>query len=146
MIKYIFIFIFIFIASISFSQEINTSNPIKIKNGAQKTNITLDTSGVVTSIHYKNDTVTTVTGASIDWKKGNIFKKTLSSNTVFTFSNLTISVINVIVNNTSTYTVTWPNTIKWPLGLVPTQSINKIDIYTFIYDGTYVYGSAIQSY
>jgi hypothetical protein len=145
MIKYIFILIFLFIANIGISQEINTSNPIKIKNGAQRTNITLDTSGVVTSIHYKNDTAYAVADTVINWKKGNIFKKTLSGNVEFTFSNLTVSVINVIISNT-THTVIWPNTIKWPLGLVPTQSINKIDIYTFIYDGTYVYGSAIQSY
>jgi hypothetical protein len=50
-----------------------------------------------------------------------------------------------LTNTASNYTVTWP-TVKWSGGAAPTMTTGaKTDIYTFIYDGTDVFGSAVQN-
>jgi hypothetical protein len=94
----------------------------------------------------------TVFGTAIDWNilktKGGLYTKTLSTNTTFTFSNMTAGqVINVRLTNTaSNWTVTWP-TVKWSGGTTPTMTIGaKSDVYSFFYDGTDVFGAVIQNY
>jgi hypothetical protein len=91
---------------------------------------------------------TPISASNIDWSLGNIFTKTLSANTTFTFSNLRVGVIVVRVTNTvSNYTVTWPASVLWSGGTAPTQTVgNKSDVYTFVYDGSTVYGSVVQDF
>lgn len=87
-----------------------------------------------------------ISASAIDWSTGNVFTKTLGANTVFTFSNQ-ISGQTIIVrltNTASNYTVTWP-TVRWSGGAAPTMTVGaKSDIYTFINDGSNIYGSAVQ--
>lgn len=86
-------------------------------------------------------------GASaIDWSTGSVFTKTLGANTTFTFSNQTSgqTIVVRLTNTASNYTVTWP-TVKWPGGTVPVMSTGATsDVYTFVYDGTNIYGSYVQ--
>lgn len=88
-----------------------------------------------------------ISSTDIDWSAGNLFTKTLASNTTFTFSNqLSGQTIVVRLTNTaSNYTVTWP-TVRWAGGTPPTMSPGAVsDVYTFVYDGSNTYGSFVQN-
>lgn len=84
---------------------------------------------------------------AIDWSLGTVFTKTLSagSNTI-TFSNQTSGMVITVrlTSNGGGSTVTWP-TVKWAGGAAPTQTSTGIDVYTFVHDGTSVYGSVVQA-
>ena len=94
--------------------------------------------------------VQAIPATTIDWSQASAYTKTLSANTTFTFSNA-IAGQNIIVrltNTASNYTVTWPasGTLKWSTGVAPTMTTGaKTDVYTFFYDGTLYYGSAVQN-
>jgi hypothetical protein len=88
---------------------------------------------------------------NIDWSitklNGGIYTRTLTGNSTFTFTNpLPGQTIVVRLTNTaSNFLVIWP-TVKWVGALAPTMTIGaKSDIYSFIYDGTDVFGSYIQN-
>lgn len=87
-----------------------------------------------------------ISASAIDWSTGNIFTKSISTNTTFTFSNAADGqTIVVAVTNTNSSTVTWP-TVSWPAATAPTQTASKTDIYTFIKIGSTIYGSAVQNF
>lgn len=97
-------------------------------------------------------TTSAIAATAIDWallgKTGGIYTKTLSANTTFTFSNMVAgyTILVRLTNTASNYTVTWP-TVKWSGGTPPTMTTGvKSDIYTFVYDGTDVFGSAVQDF
>lgn len=121
---------------------------IEVKDYAKSAKVTLDTTGMVRAVYYRNDSIPTVTGTTIDWSKGNILKKTITGTTTFTFSNTTMGSITVIITSTSGATViNWPGSVIWPAGSTPTQTSNKTDIYTFISNGGgSFYGAVIQNY
>lgn len=106
---------------------------------------------VKTYVDTQNTPVTSAISASdINWatllKTGGLYTKTLAANTTFTFSNATAgqTIIVRLTNTASNYTVTWP-TVKWSGGAAPTMTVGaKSDVYTFIYDGTSYFGSAVQ--
>jgi hypothetical protein len=83
---------------------------------------------------------------TIDWTLGNKAKYTMSSNGTLTFTapggptNLMLK----ITNSGGARTITWPATVKWPEGSVPTPSTG-VDLYSFFYDGTNYYGAASLS-
>lgn len=94
----------------------------------------------------------TISASAIDWAllkyKGGLYTKTLGANTTFTFSNQVAGQVIIIrlTNTASNYTVTWP-TVKWPGGVTPVMTIGaKSDIYTFIYDGTDIFGTVVQNF
>lgn len=82
---------------------------------------------------------------TIDWGTSNKQKSTLDQATTYTFTapaskgNLLLRVLA-----TNSRVITWPVTVKWPAGTVPTPSTGAtdIDIYTFYWDGTSYYGVA----
>lgn len=88
---------------------------------------------------------TAMAALDVDWSLSDAFTKTLSLgvNTI-TFSNKTAGQVIVVRLTGAVSTVTWP-TVKWPGGVAPTQTSSGIDVYTFFYDGTSVYGSAVQA-
>ncbi len=97
-------------------------------------------------------TTSAISSTAIDWailkKSGGLYTKTLGANTTFTFSNLAAgeTIVVRLTNTASNYTVTWP-TVKWPGGSTPVMTTGaKSDIYTFIYDGTDVFGSGVQNF
>lgn len=120
---------------------------IEVKDYAKSAKITLDTTGMVRAVYYRNDSIPTITGTVVDWTKGNILKKTITGNTTFTFSNTTMSSITVIITCSGSNTVNWPGSVIWPGGTPPTQTANKTDIYTFISNGGgSFYGAVVQNY
>lgn len=93
-----------------------------------------------------------ISASDIDWSTlhttGGLYTKTLSANTTFTFSNKAAgdTIVVRLTNTASNYTVTWP-TVKWSGGTTPTMTTGaKSDVYTFIYDGTDVFGSVVQNF
>jgi len=84
----------------------------------------------------------------IDWSAGSVFTKTLEAGaTTFTFSNASSGKVIVVrvtsATAPSTSTLTWP-TVRWAGGAPPTQTPSGTDVYTFVHDGTNIYGSVVQ--
>lgn len=109
------------------------------------------TGGATPTIALTAPTTSAIAASAIDWallgKTGGLYTKTLSANTTFTFSNVTAgyTIVVRLTNTASNYTVTWP-TVKWPGNIAPVMTIGaKSDIYTFIYDGTNIFGTVVPS-
>jgi len=49
-----------------------------------------------------------------------------------------------LTSNGGGSTVTWP-AVEWAGGAAPTQTATGVDVYTFIHDGTLIYGSVVQA-
>lgn len=143
-----FLLILIFIITVGSLQAQTKYGNIEVKDYAKSAKVTLDTTGMVKAVYYRNDSIPTITGTTIDWSKGNILKKTITGTTTFTFSNTTMGSITVIITSTSGATViNWPGSVIWPAGSTPIQTSNKTDIYTFISNGGgSFYGAVIQNY
>jgi len=84
---------------------------------------------------------------------GNVFTKTLSSNTNFKIAGLTDgqTITFAVANTTSNYTVEWTAldglTIYWPDNDVPVQTTgNHVDLYTFQRIGPDVYANYTKNY
>jgi len=87
-------------------------------------------------------------GVNINVANGNVFTKTLSSNTTFTFtggaayagSNFTL----ILTNSGAGRAITWPGSVRWAGGTAPVKSDGDglTDVWVFITpDGTNWYGS-----
>jgi hypothetical protein len=52
-------------------------------------------------------------------------------------------ILNIIQDGTGGRTLTWDTVFKWPAGVPPvlTSTANRKDIFSFISDGTNLYGS-----
>ena len=86
----------------------------------------------------------TGTAATLALSNGNFVTATLNGNCTFTFSMSFVpsgaySFTLVLANDgTGGRSITWPASVKWPNGTVPTRTTtaNKTDVYTFFtYDG-----------
>lgn len=92
-------------------------------------------------------TSATISGTDIDWTVADSRYKTLSANTVFTFSNTVEGkTINVYITNTAgNFTVTFP-AVRWPGGVAPIQTLGaKTDIYSFSLINGILWGSYVQN-
>ena len=83
----------------------------------------------------------------IDCSAGTVFLKSISSDTVFTFSGdlqNKVACISLVLLGSGSYVVTWPSNVKWADGVTPTLTASGIDILTFITPdgGTTWYGTA----
>ena len=95
---------------------------------------------------------TVTTTATVDWSLSNVYTMTLTSGDtcVVSFSNaISGQVIVVEVTNGGsggTGIVTWPTT-KWAGGTQPVQSTGTaaLDVWTFVYNGSYYVGSVVQN-
>lgn len=95
----------------------------------------------------KQGTAVAIPAFAIDWSAGGLHTKTISANSTFTFTNATSGMnVNVRITSTGPYTVTWP-TVKWlgTNGATPPQKANGTTFYTFVFDGTDVYGTALDA-
>lgn len=127
--------------------------PISLSNGGLATSTTPGGLGHVLASNaagtsWNDSTVPVVpiqniSALNIDWSSGNIFWKTLSANTVFTFSGKSSGqTIVVKVRNPASYTVSWPQTlggesVMWTGSVIPTATTgNRVSTYTLFYDGT----------
>lgn len=131
-----------------FNKGNGATNP-RIRWNDSSSRIEFSHDGVIYNTLAAQNASQTISASDIDWSQGNLFTKTLAANTTFTFSNqVSGQVVVVRVTNTaSNYTVTWPVGVLWSGGTAPTQTIGaKSDVYTFVYDGTTTYGSAVQDF
>jgi hypothetical protein len=84
-----------------------------------------------------NATGNTGTAKTINLANGNFVTATLTGNCTFTFSNPSsgASSFTLFLTNDGTAgrTITWPASVKWPNGTVPTRTTtaNRTDVYTF---------------
>lgn len=96
-----------------------------------------------TTVNYGNEVKNT--GTQIDWKAGQKQRAELSSNTTFTFAppegvcNLMFRLVYL-----GAYTPTFPSTVKWQGGTVPTWTAtnNTTDVVAMYYDGTNYHATA----
>lgn len=109
-------------------------------------------SGKFTSLEttgqYKG-AVTAVSALDIDCSLGNYFTKTISGNSVFTFSNIPSGAYAMAVeiqNNSGM--ITWPSAVKWPNDVAPILSTGKTHLFIFVTDdsGSRWRGAALPNY
>ena len=115
--------------------------------------VTADSHGVVTFDNGVYEEFTTVTSSSnsttINLRDGTNFGHTLTENTTFTFSNPAASgkvsgfTLKLVQDaSASSFTVSFPSSVKWAGGTEPTPSVtaNAVDIYIFYtHDGGTTY-------
>jgi hypothetical protein len=108
------------------------------------TNFATALTGVL-PISKTTNAASAVAALAIDWSLSAVFTKTLSagSNT-FTFTNAASGMTIMVRLTGAASTVIWP-TVKWAGGVIPTQTASGTDVYTFIHDGTSIYGSVVQA-
>lgn len=88
---------------------------------------------------------------TINFDNSNILTYTLGDSTTFTLSNMNSGGTYIVIIRQSIsggpYTSTF-NGVIWSGVSSPTQTVTsgKYDVYTFIYDGTNIFGSYIQNY
>jgi hypothetical protein len=119
---------------------------------ASATTITI--TGDVTAKRYKLTMPSAITAAAtttIDLSTGNVFTVTMGLNiTTLTLTNPVAGtyLIKFVQDATGTRDVTFPLNWKWAGGVVPslTNTPNKLDIVTLIYDGTTYYTTIVQNF
>ena len=93
----------------------------------------------------KQGATVAVAAMEIDWALGPVHTKTLAAGAnTFTFANQASGMVVVVRVTGAASTLTWP-TVKWPGGVAPTQTASGTDVYTFVHDGTSIYGSVVQA-
>jgi len=107
--------------------------------------------GVVnlTEIDIEPSPTVVIAASNIDWSLAKTFRKTLSANTTFTFSNDTDgqTIVVAVTNTAGNYTVTWPAAVQWSGGTEPVQTIGAFtDVITFVKIGSTIYGSSVQNF
>jgi len=79
--------------------------------------------------------VETVGALDIDCSTGNVFTKSISGNSTFTFSNPapsgTTSSFLLIIEYTSG-TITWPASVEWPADNAPTLAASTVAVFSFL--------------
>jgi len=87
-------------------------------------------------------------GATINWDTslGSVATVTLGGNrTIAAPTNLKIGsyILHIIQDGSGNRTVTWNSVFKWPAGVAPvlTTTGNRRDLFSFVCDGTNLYGS-----
>ena len=133
------------------SEKINGASSFVINQNYGSVRLTSDgtnwfVQGTLPNVMISIPGVVAIAASSINWNLGNVFTKTLSANTTFTFANVTAgqTIVVRLTNTASNYTVTWP-TIRWAVGIAPVMTTGAVsDVYTFINDGSNTYGSYVQ--
>lgn len=97
-----------------------------------------------------------ISASNVDWSLGNCFTKALSANTTLTFTNKVPgqTIVLRITNTSANYTLTFPstdtagNSVLWSSSTIPTFSTGgaKSDVFTVFFDGTEMYGNAVQNF
>ena len=129
--------------------QANTSGAVV--TGILTTN-TLSNAELVNYSENVNSLGNTGSAATIDVVDGNFVVATLNSNCTFTFSSVTsgkfYSFGLQLTNSGGPHSITWPTSVKWPGGSLPTRTTTsgRTDVYGFYTTdgGTNWYGSISQ--
>ena len=111
-------------------------------------------SGDITAKRFKLTMPTAITAAAtttIDLSTGNVFTVNMGLNiTTLTLTNPVVGtyLIKFVQDATGTRDVSFPTAWKWAGGVIPslTNTANKLDIVTLIYDGTTYYTTIVQNF
>ena len=111
---------------------------------------TLDVVGTVSVAKANVLSQTLTDGSTINWdtSSGQVATVTLGGNrTVAAPTNLKVGtyILHVIQDTTGSRTLTWNSVFKWTAGVAPplTTTANARDVFSFVSDGTNLYGSFI---
>ena len=112
---------------------------------------TFTVNGVVNtaSANMSSQTLTPSTSITWDLSQGQISTITLTMNSTITaVNNMKIGtyILHVYQDSTGSRTLTWPSSIfKWTASVTPplTSAAGSHDVYTFVSDGSKMYGSFI---
>ena len=115
---------------------------------------TIIASGDITAKRYKLTTASNITASAtttIDLSAGNVFTVNMGLNiTTLTLTNPVSGtyLIKFVQDATGTRDITFPVAWKWAGGVIPslTNTANKTDIVTLIYDGTTYYTTIVQNF
>ena len=93
-----------------------------------------------------NQTLTDGTTINWDTSLGSVATVTLGGNrTIAAPTNLKVGsyILHIIQDGSGNRTVTWNSVFKWPAGVAPvlTTTANRRDLFSFVCDGTNLYGS-----
>lgn len=128
-----------------------------ILGDASATSITaaaITSSGDITAKRYKLTMPSTITAAAtttIDLSTGNVFTVNMGLNvTSLSLTNPAVGtyLIKFVQDATGVRDVTFPTAWKWAGGVIPslTNTANKIDVVTLVYDGTTYYATIVQNF
>lgn len=116
--------------------------------GTSSPTATLDVSGSVSTAkaNVVSQTLTDASTVSWDTSLGQIATVTLAGNrTMGAPTNLKVGtlILHVIQDGTGSRTLSWNAVFKWPAGVAPTltTTANRRDLFSFVCDGTNLYGS-----
>jgi len=107
----------------------------------------------LTNVRTANFTIEYVNGSqagpnyTVNWNNGQKQRITLTGNVTLAFTapaGVGNFLLRIIQDGTGSRTITWPASVRWPGGTLPTLSTgaNSVDIVTFYYNGTNYYGVA----
>ena len=108
-----------------------------------------DGTSVVAAASDATQTLTDAATVNWDMASGNIGLWAIGANRILAApTNLVVgsSALRITQDATGSRTVTWNAIFKWSAGAAPVLSTagNAVDILSFIYDGTYLYGSLVS--
>jgi len=114
----------------------------------------VNVSGDITAKRFKLTMPTAITAAAtttIDLSTGNVFTVNMGLNiTTLALTNPVVGtyLIKFVQDATGTRDVSFPTAWKWAGGVIPslTNTANKLDIVTLIYDGTTYYTTIVQNF
>jgi len=123
-------------------------------NTGTLTATSINASADVTAKRYRLTmpaTTNATTTTNIDLGTGNVFTVSMVTNiTSLTFTNAAVGtyLIKFVQDATGTRDVTFPTAWKWAGGVIPslTNTPNKLDIVTLIYDGTTFYATIVSNF
>jgi hypothetical protein len=139
--------------TLSLPQSIDTAAAVQFGRlglgVAPAASVALTVTGHLATTLY--DLGTTGGAVTLNWNNGNRQKIMVNAATTFTFSNGvagTTYTAEVVQDATGGRGLTWPAAVRWEGGVAPTPSAagDKIDLYSFVYDGTYYLGTYSVGY
>jgi hypothetical protein len=118
------------------------------------TAVAITSSGDITAKRYKLTMPSTITAAAtttIDLSTGNVFTVNMGLNVIsLSLTNPAVGtyLIKFVQDATGVRDVTFPTAWKWAGGVIPslTNTANKIDFVTLVYDGTTYYATIVQNF
>lgn len=129
-----------------FTNGIRTSGNTGI--GVDSPAFTLDVGGTFSVAKANVASIGLTDATTINWNASlaQVASVTLGGNrTIANPTNLKVGsyILHVIQDGTGNRTVTWGSAFKWPAGVAPvlTTTANRRDLFSFVCDGTNLYGS-----
>jgi hypothetical protein len=104
---------------------------------------------ITETLFFDNELANTI--LSVDWTKKNKQSITLSATGTVTFTDPagpTSLLLKVVQDATGNRVITWPSSVKWVQGVVPSLSTggNSVDIVGIYFDGTNYYGNISHNF